>query len=78
MRDFSKELRRRLEENRRLYGERSPFVIFDSPFGKFVASHLGVNPWKVLIPASFIVVFLLRVVFGSHFSELVLRVLGGR
>ena len=78
MQDFYKELRRRLEENKRLYKEGSPFVVFDSPFGKFVASHLGANPWKVLIPVSALVVLILRLLWGRNFSELVLRILGGK
>lgn len=76
--EFHWELQRRLEENKRLYREHSPFVVFDSPFGKFVASHLGTNPWRVLIPVSFLFILMLRIVFGAHFSEFVLRILGGR
>lgn len=76
--DFGAELRRRLEENKRLYRGGTPFVIFDSPFGRFVASYLGVNPWKVLIPVSFVTVLLIRAVVGMRFPEFVLRILGGR
>jgi hypothetical protein len=75
--NFYEELRRRLEENQRLYRGDFPFVVFDTPFGKFVASYLGVNPWKVLMPISFVVVVFFRVLLGRAFSELVLRVLGG-
>lgn len=75
--DFYSELRWRLKENKKLYEQPSAFVIFDSAFGKFIASHLGVNPWKVLIPIAFVVVVFCRFLVGRYFSELVLRVLGG-
>ena len=75
--DFYSDLRRRLEENRKLYRDGSPFVVFNTPFGKFVASYLGVNPWKVLVPLSFLVVIGLRLIIGAGFSEIVLRILGG-
>lgn len=75
--DFYSELQRRLEENKRLYRGDFPFVVFDSPLGKFVASYLGVNPWKVLIPIAAVVVLFLRLLFGLPFTEFVLRVLGG-
>jgi hypothetical protein len=75
--NFYKELQRRLEENKRLYRGDSPFVVFDSVLGKFVASYLGVNPWKVLIPFSLVIVIFFRFFLGRTFSELVLKVLGG-
>ncbi len=77
MRDFYSQLQHRLDENKRLYREGSPFVVFDTRFGRFVASRLGVNPWKVLIPVSAIGVLALRLFLGPQFSESVLRVLGG-
>lgn len=74
--DFYSELQRRLEENRKLYRE-TPFVVFEGSFAKFVASNLGVNPWKILVPVSALSVLFLRLVLGERFSDIVLRVLGG-
>jgi hypothetical protein len=75
--NFYSELARRLQENKRLYREDSPFSKLDTPVMRFVASYLGVNPWKVLVPTAITVVMILRLIFGSKFSEIVLRVLGG-
>lgn len=74
---FLGELRRRLEENRRLYRHESPFSVLDTPWARFVAPWLGTNPWKVMVPAAFLLTLVLRLVFGRAFSEVVLRVLGG-
>jgi hypothetical protein len=74
---FYLELQRRVEENKRLYRGDFPFVVFDSSFGKFVASRLGVNPWKVIVSVSALLVILVRLILGPGFSDMVLRVLGG-
>jgi len=75
--DFFEELKRRLEENRRLYREGSPFRILDTPWARFTAAFLGVNPWKVMVPVALLLTLGLRLIFGRAFSELVLKVLGG-
>lgn len=76
--EFFEELQRRLDENRRLYRDDSPFSVLDVPWARFLAPLLGVNPWKVMVPAAFLIALFLRLVFGQAFSEAVLRVLGGR
>lgn len=73
--DFSDELQRRLDENRKLYGG-SEKKVYD-PVLQLVAGSLGVNPWKVIVPVSIFIVLFLRVFLGPGFSEAVLRVLGG-
>lgn len=75
--DFYSELRLLLSENKKLYGGDSVFGYLDTPFGRFVAAQLGVNPWKILVPVAAGIAVFLRLVFGRRFSELVLRVLGG-
>lgn len=74
---FYAQLQWRLEENKKLYKEPRSFVVLDSSFGKFVASQLGVNPWKVLVPVAAAVALILRLIFGREFSDFILRVLGG-
>lgn len=73
--DLYLELRKRLQENRKLY--KGAEYSSKSRAMRFVASYLGVNPWKVLVPVSLVVVVFMRVLLGKGFSELVLRVLGG-
>ena len=75
--NFQLELKQRLEENRKLYREPSVFGALDNPVVRFVASYLGVNPWKVLVPVAFLLSLLLRIVFGRGFSEYILIILGG-
>jgi hypothetical protein len=77
-RGFYRELERKLAENKKLYGRTSVFHAMDNPLGRFIASYLGTNPWKVIIPASLLVSVFLRLVLGRQYSELVLRALGGR
>jgi hypothetical protein len=74
---FEKELRKRLLENKRLY-QNSLLASFDLKELKFVASVLGVNPWKVIVPFSLLIAILTRLVFGVQFSETVLDLLGGK
>lgn len=76
-RSFYKELEKRLAENRKIYGKPSFFRIIDNPLGRFIASYLGSNPWKVMVPVSLFLSIFLRLVLGRQYSELVLRVLGG-
>lgn len=75
--EFYEELKRRLEENKRLYKQPSVFTTFDSHLARFVAAYLGVNPWRVLVPLSLLLSLFLRIILGRGYSELVLRVLGG-
>lgn len=75
--DLYFELQKRLEENKQLYRESSVFSVLDSSMMRFVASHLGVNPWKVLVPASLLISLFLRLIMGGIYSEIVLRILGG-
>lgn len=75
--EFNWQLRQRLEENRKLYQSGPQLHIPDTVFARFVASYLGVNPWKVILPGSFFLALILRLVFGAGFSESVLGVLGG-
>ena len=42
-----------------------------------IGEWLAVNPWRVLIPVACILYLLMRVVFGTPFRELTLRVFGG-
>lgn len=73
---FYRELETRLKENKRLYtnkgGGRG-----ETSLMKFTAAYLGVNPWKVLIPLSFFLTLMIRIIAGPEYLELVLRVLGG-
>ena len=75
---FYKELEKKLAENRKLYAKTSIFQAMDNPLGRFIASYLGTNPWKVIVPASLLVSIFLRLVLGRKYSELVLRALGGK
>ena len=75
---FYGELIKRLEENKILYKEASVFTVFNSPFARFAAGYLGVNPWKVIIPISLLITMVLRMVLGLAYSEFILRVMGGR
>lgn len=73
---FYSELEKRLHENRRLY-RGFGFGVLDSGWMRFVASYLGVNPWKVFIPVAMTGALIGRLVFGRAFTEYVLRLLGG-
>ncbi len=74
--EFYRELQRRIGENKQLYSE-SSFHLPDSSCMRFVATYLGVNPWKVIIPVAGIIVLLFRVVLGTSFAEFILDILGG-
>lgn len=76
--DYYGELKRRLEENKKLYRETSVFTSFDSQFARFIASYLGVNPWRILVPISLLFSILIRLIFGKGYSEFVLAVFGGK
>lgn len=73
--DFSGALLSRLDENRKLYEEQ--LGVSETRGFKFVASSMGVNPWRVIMPVSFGLILLLRLLLGRGFVELVLRVSGG-
>lgn len=75
--NFQSLLQKRLEENKKLYGDPG-FLVLDNPLMRFAASYLGVNPWKILVPAAFVLTLAMRLILGPAYSETVLRILGGR
>jgi len=42
-----------------------------------VSLWLGTHPWRILIPFAFLITIILQTLFGHHYDDLVLRVLGG-
>jgi hypothetical protein len=69
---FLRELENRAHEQRKLVGtEILP------PWAIGVGEWLVINPWRVLIPFSFVLYLLLRLAGGAYFRDFVLGLFGG-
>ena len=67
-REFLIELEKRALENKRLI-EKSSVAIVSLWFGE--------HPWRIIIPFSFLLTLLLRLILGKTYFEVILWIFGG-
>jgi len=76
---FYRQLEERLKENKKLYSSSTGAgKLAGDSWMSFIASYLGVSPWKVILPTTFLFSLFLRLFWGREYSEAVLKLLGGR
>lgn len=71
-REFLEVLESKAQKQRRVV-ESGILPSWASAFGNW----MGFNPWRLIIPMSFVFYVLLRILFGMYFRELMLGVFGG-
>jgi hypothetical protein len=70
--EFLRQLQKRAKEQEKLMLH-MPFPSFFTHLIRFLGNH----PWRMLIPLAFVLTLLFRLVLGSGYSTLILRIFGG-